>query len=61
VNAEFAQRVLGGGNAIGRQFRTSSPNGRLNGPWRTVIGVVSTVRMFGPFANHLHMSPINFL
>jgi len=51
VNAEFAQRVLGGGNAIGRQFRTSNLTGRVTGPWRTVIGVVSTVRMFGPFAN----------
>jgi hypothetical protein len=24
-------------------------NGALFGPWRTIVGVVSTVRMLGPF------------
>ena len=33
----------------GRRFRTVAGNGRQPGPWRTIVGVVSTVRMLGPF------------
>jgi hypothetical protein len=36
--------------AIGR-FRTDEPGGPAAGPWRTIVGVVSNVRMLGPFNN----------
>ena len=49
VNAAFARRHFAGESAIGRRFRTMAANGRQPGPWRTIVGVVSTVRMLGPF------------
>ena len=49
VNAMFAQKHFGRESAIGRQFRTTSPEGTSPGPWRTIVGVVSTARMLGPF------------
>ena len=51
VNAAFARRQFGGESPIGRHFRTVDPGGRNAGPWRTIVGVVSTVRMLGPFNN----------
>ncbi|HEY2150668.1 MAG TPA: ABC transporter permease [Vicinamibacterales bacterium] len=51
VNAAFAIRHFGNGSAIGRRFRTVNPNGTQPGPWRTIVGVVSTIRMLGPFNN----------
>jgi predicted permease len=51
VNAAFAARHFGRDSAIGRRFRTVNPNGTQPGPWRTIVGVVSTVRMMGPFNN----------
>ncbi len=51
VNAEFAKKYLGGGSAVGRRFRTTNGDGSQPGTWRTVVGVVSTVRMRGPFQN----------
>lgn len=53
VNAEFVKHFFPEGSAIGRRFRTVNP-GNTNqppGPWRTIVGVVSTIRMSGPFAN----------
>ncbi len=49
VNAAFARKHYGTESALGRRFRTVGNNGRLFGPWRTIIGVVATVRMQGPF------------
>jgi len=49
VNAAFAQKHFGHESAIGRRFRTVSNNGQLFGPWRTIVGVVATVRMRGPY------------
>jgi putative ABC transport system permease protein len=51
VNAALARRQFGGESPIGRHFRTVDASGRNPGPWRTIVGVVSTVRMLGPFNN----------
>ncbi|HMF96569.1 MAG TPA: FtsX-like permease family protein, partial [Vicinamibacterales bacterium] len=51
VNAAFARKHFGAESAIGRRFRTMTNNGTQPGPWRTIVGVVSTVRMLGPFNN----------
>jgi predicted permease len=48
VNAAFARRHFGADSPLGRRFRTgdgTSPPG----PWRTIVGVVSTIRMQPPF------------
>src|SRR5436305_651104 len=49
VNAAFAEKHYGNASALGRRFRTVVNNGQQAGPWRTIVGVVSTVRMLGPF------------
>lgn len=49
VNAAFAAKHFPGESAVGRRFRTVAANGRQPGPWRTVVGVVTTIRMMGPF------------
>lgn len=51
VNAAFERKHFGNESAIGRRFRTVGNNGLLFGPWRTIVGVVSTIRMLGPFNN----------
>ncbi len=51
VNADFAQRHFGRQSALGRRFRTGDGSTPQYGPWRTIVGVVSTVRMSGPFNN----------
>lgn len=51
VNTAFAQKYFGRDSAIGRRFRTAANSGKLFGPWRTIIGVVQTTRMLGPFNN----------
>ncbi len=51
VNAAFARKHFGNESSIGRRFRTVGNNGQLFGPWRTIVGVVPTVRMLGPFNN----------
>jgi putative ABC transport system permease protein len=50
VNAAFAKKHFAG-QALGRRFRTINQNGTQPGPWRTVVGVVTDVRMAGPFNN----------
>lgn len=50
VNAAFAKKHFGG-QALGRRFRTINQNGTQPGPWRQVVGVVTDVRMAGPFNN----------
>lgn len=51
VNATFARKHFGADSAVGRRFRTAAPNGTNPGPWRRIVGVVTDVRMLGPFAN----------
>jgi putative ABC transport system permease protein len=51
VNAFFAKKYFGNQSALGRRFRTVGNNGQLFGPWRVIVGVVSDVRMLGPFNN----------
>ncbi|HEY1109213.1 MAG TPA: ABC transporter permease [Opitutaceae bacterium] len=51
VNAGFAQKYFSGQSALGRRIRTVGNNGQLFGPWRTIVGVVTDVRMLGPFNN----------
>lgn len=50
VNALFAEKHFGRESAIGRRFRTGDGTNTF-GPWRTIVGVVSSVRMSGPFNN----------
>jgi predicted permease len=49
VNAAFAKKHFGNESALGRRFRTGDGSTPQYGPWRTIIGVVTTVRMIGPF------------
>ncbi|HYM26092.1 MAG TPA: ABC transporter permease, partial [Vicinamibacterales bacterium] len=51
VNAAFARKHFGTASAVGRRFRTANNQGTQFGPWRTIVGVVTTVRMLGPFNN----------
>ena len=51
VNAAFARKHFGTGSAVGRRFRTGDGESVPYGPWRTIVGVVSTIRMQGPFNN----------
>ena len=50
VNATFAKKHFNG-QALGKRFRTVNQNGTQPGPWRQVVGVVTDVRMAGPFNN----------
>ncbi|MBK8476608.1 MAG: ABC transporter permease [Opitutaceae bacterium] len=49
VNAAFARKHFGNQSPLGRRFRTTAPDGTQAGPWRSIAGVVSTIRMLGPF------------
>ena len=49
VNGTFAQKFFGHESPLGRRFRDVGNDGRVFGPWRTIIGVVSDVRMLAPF------------
>jgi predicted permease len=49
VNAAFARKHFGTESALGRRFRALDGNTSQPGPWRTIVGVVSTIRMQGPF------------
>jgi predicted permease len=51
VNDAFARKHFGATGAVGRRFRTGDGETGPYGPWRTIVGVVSTVRMTGPFNN----------
>ncbi len=51
VNASFASKYFGRESALNHRFRTTNPDGTQPGPWRTIVGVVSNVRMLGPFNN----------
>ena len=47
VNATFAHKHFGNESPLGRRFRPVGNNGTVFDPWRTIIGVVSDVRMTG--------------
>ncbi|HEY3383358.1 MAG TPA: ABC transporter permease [Vicinamibacterales bacterium] len=49
VNAAFARKHFGTESPMGRRFRTGDGSTPQYGPWRTIVGVVTTVRMQGPF------------
>jgi predicted permease len=51
VNAAFAAKHFGRESALGRRFRTGDGSTPQYGPWRTIVGVVTTVRMMGPGNN----------
>ena len=51
VNADFAKKHYGNESALGLRFRTTDSTGLQPGPWRTIVGVVTTIRMQGPFNN----------
>jgi putative ABC transport system permease protein len=51
VNAAFARKHFGAESALGRRFRTADAAATTFGPWRSIVGVVTTVRMLGPFNN----------
>ena len=52
VNEAFARKHFGSGSPVGRRLRVAGGGGTGTnepGPWRTVVGVVSSARMLGPF------------
>ena len=49
VNATFARKHFGNQSPLNRRFRSVQQNGTNPGPWRVIVGVVSDVRMAGPF------------
>jgi putative ABC transport system permease protein len=51
VNSAFATKLFGHDSPLGHRFRSVNQNGSQPGPWRTIVGVVTTVRMLGPFNN----------
>jgi F0F1-type ATP synthase membrane subunit c/vacuolar-type H+-ATPase subunit K len=48
INEAFARRHFDRENPLGRRFRTVTGD-EQPGPWRTIVGVVRTVRMVGPY------------
>lgn len=57
INQAMAERYWPKGNPIGQQIRAKSmeagPHGAQDAPWRTVIGVVSNLRQWGPASDPL--------
>jgi len=49
VNAAFARRHFGNESPLARRFRALDGGTLQPGPWRTIVGVVVTVRMMPPF------------
>ncbi|MBI1950408.1 MAG: ABC transporter permease [Acidobacteria bacterium] len=49
VNAAFARKHFGNESPLARRFRALDGNTLQPGPWRTIVGVVRTVRMMPPF------------
>ena len=49
VNAAFARKHYGNESPLARRFRALDGNTQQPGPWRTIVGVVRTVRMMPPF------------
>ena len=51
INELFARKHFGKESPLGRRFRTGDGSNPQFGPWRTIVGVVTNVRMSGPFNN----------
>ncbi|MFN7940117.1 MAG: ABC transporter permease [Thermoanaerobaculia bacterium] len=51
VNAAFAKKHFPTESALGHRVRTVDASGTQFGAWRTIVGVVSNLRMTGPFNN----------
>ena len=51
VNASFARKHFGTESPLGRRFRAVGNDGAQFDAWRTIVGVVSDLRMLGPFNN----------
>jgi predicted permease len=49
VNAAFARKHFGNESPLARRFRALDGNTLQPGPWRSIVGVVTTVRMMPPF------------
>ncbi|EDY82278.1 efflux ABC transporter, permease protein [Verrucomicrobiia bacterium DG1235] len=49
VTASFARTHFPDESALGKRFRVTQANGTNEGPWRSIIGIVSEIRMHGPF------------
>jgi predicted permease len=49
VSSGFARKFFGHESPVGRRLRTVANNGKLFGPWRTIVGVAPNLRMTGPF------------
>ena len=49
VNATFARKHFGNESPLGRRFRPVGNDGTIFDPWRTIVGVVTDVRMLVPF------------
>ena len=49
VNVAFARKYWGNESPLGRRLRALDGNSLQPGPWRTIVGVVKTVRMLPPF------------
>ena len=49
VNTAFARKHFGNESPLARRFRALDGNTLQPGPWRTIVGVVRTVRMMPPF------------
>jgi len=51
VNAAFARKHFGTESPIGRRFRSVDRSTEQPSPWRTIVGVATTIRMLGPYNN----------
>ncbi len=49
VNTAFARKHYGNESPLARRFRAVDGNTQKPSPWRTIVGVVPTVRMMPPF------------
>jgi len=49
VNAAFARKYFGNESPLGRRFHSIDFNTHQPGSWRTIVGVVTTIRMLVPF------------
>jgi len=52
VNETFARKFFGQDNPVGHRFRLMRNSGKLADRWRTIVGVVSDVRMLVPANIH---------
>jgi predicted permease len=60
VNAAFARKHFGTDSAVGRRFRTVDGNTAAVGPWRTIVGVGTTIRMLAPLNNNVNVDESGF-